>query len=37
MKRRMTMSEEFIMFVLVPLLLIPVGYAVDQILERMGR
>ena len=31
------MSEEFIMFVLVPILLIPVGYVVDRLLERMGR
>lgn len=29
------MSEEFIMFVVVPVLLIPVGYVVSKILEKV--
>jgi hypothetical protein len=29
------MSEEFVMFVLVPILLIPVGYVVSKILDRV--
>jgi len=29
------MSEEFVMFVVVPVLLLPVGYVVSKILDRV--
>ncbi len=31
------MSEEFIQFILIPILLIPVGYLTHKLMERTGR
>ncbi len=36
-KRRMKMSEEFIQFILIPILLTPVGYFTHRIMERTNR
>jgi len=34
--RRMKMSEEFIQWILIPILLIPVGWLTHKVVERVG-